>query len=46
MSNERCEYRLEELSWPQAQATIAGGVVAIVRESPMLRRIASEEGGS
>jgi creatinine amidohydrolase len=30
MSGGRCAYRLEELSWPQAQAAIGGGAMAIV----------------
>lgn len=30
MAGERCSYRLEELSWPQAQAAIAGGAMAVV----------------
>ncbi len=30
MSEGRCAYRLEELSWPQAQAAIGGGAMAIV----------------
>jgi len=30
MANGRAPYRLEELSWPQAQAAIAGGAMAIV----------------
>lgn len=30
MSGGRCAYRLEELSWPQAQAAISGGAMAII----------------
>ena len=30
MSNGCCEYRLEEMSWPRAQAAIVGGATAVV----------------